>query len=216
MANLEIQTSTFIFKNKCRMKYLVYSLGIFLLLSCNNNIQKNTIETYDYLKLGNLKIMKENLKVRTNNLETFCYNDSLKNCDVNGTIINWRNKDTICPKGWHLPNTIEMVEIIKNLPGEFNTNNGKLMSKKNADNLYIKYAGSLTKKNDVNTYFGKDHQEIWLVNSDSIWSDPINSGKKFYLMALHIYQKNKDSITIEPTFSGTKDNFYGYCRCIKD
>ena len=49
--------------------------------------------------------MAENLDVETEN--SFCYNDSVENCIKYGRLYTWDEATTLCPSGWHLPDTTE-------------------------------------------------------------------------------------------------------------
>jgi len=45
--------------------------------------------------------MMENLNYEMEN--SFCYNDSISNCNVYGRIYTWDAAQSSCPQGWHIP-----------------------------------------------------------------------------------------------------------------
>ncbi len=198
-----------------QVSWLPFFLALLFLTSCNINQQSAPEKQFRFLALGEYDLMAENLRKSLPNLSATCYNDSLVNCEKYGVLYNWTGVDSICPLGWHLPNTDEVFDLIRSLPGRTNANNGKVMDKESSKILNAKFGGAKNLINDQTEFYGKNWQEIWLVSSDSIWTNPNNSDEKYQLIGLHIYPRNADSITVEPTFSDTPTEFYGYCRCIR-
>ena len=60
---------------------------------------------YRTVTIGNLRWMAENIDVETEN--SYCYNDSVENCSKYGRLYTWEAALTVCPEGWHLPDTTE-------------------------------------------------------------------------------------------------------------
>lgn len=80
--------------------------------------------------------MAENLNYETKN--SFCYNDSLSNCQKYGRLYTWTAALNACPDGWHLPSEKEWMTLRENV-GRMNSDNhyhyvGKLLKSKNGWN----------------------------------------------------------------------------------
>jgi uncharacterized protein (TIGR02145 family) len=55
--------------------------------------------------VGNAEWMAENLNYEMAN--SFCYNDSVENCNEYGRLYTWEASMDACPEGWHLPSWSE-------------------------------------------------------------------------------------------------------------
>ena len=192
--------------------------GIFV-LSCSsareNKTDSKQHKTRNFVKIGNQKWMEENLKDTPDGLNTLCYKNEQLNCQEKGVLYNWKDMDALCPEGWHLPTTSDILGFLEQLPGETNANNGKIINKKTLEMLNLGLGGINIKRGESRIFFGKGRQEMWLTASDSVWVDPKDSDKKLRLIGLHFYPIGKDSINVEPSFSDNPDDTYAYCRCIK-
>ena len=72
-------------------------------------------QTYRTVKIGTQEWMAENLNYKVDS--SFCYNDSAKYCEKYGRLYTWNSAATICPIGWHLPDTTEWRTLINAVAG---------------------------------------------------------------------------------------------------
>jgi uncharacterized protein (TIGR02145 family) len=102
-------------------------------------------KTYNTVLIGDQCWLKENLDVGTmingsdtskNNgiIEKYCYNDDTANCTTYGALYQWdeamqyvttSGAQGICPTGWHIPDTTELVTLSTIVRG---TGNGNALS----------------------------------------------------------------------------------------
>jgi uncharacterized protein (TIGR02145 family) len=54
--------------------------------------------------------MAENLNHATHN--SYCYNDSMANCEKYGRLYNWETAVSVCPDGWRLPSKEDYEDLI--------------------------------------------------------------------------------------------------------
>lgn len=72
-------------------------------------------QTYRTVKIGTQVWMAENLNYKVDS--SFCYNDSAKYCEKYGRLYTWNSATTICPIGWHLPDTTEWKTLFAAVDG---------------------------------------------------------------------------------------------------
>ena len=72
-------------------------------------------QIYKTVKLEEQVWMAENLNYETEN--SYCYNDSIENCEKYGRLYTWEAALNACPSGWHLPTKEEFVTLISNVGG---------------------------------------------------------------------------------------------------
>ncbi len=75
-------------------------------------------KTYKWVKIGNQIWMAENLNYIFGYGFSYCYEDEISNCASYGRLYVWEAARVICPKGWHLPNDDEWIELIDFLGGK--------------------------------------------------------------------------------------------------
>lgn len=66
---------------------------------------------YQYLQIGNLFWLKENLKYQTPKSE--CYEGKDTNCEKYGRLYSYKDSKNACPEGWHLPSRKEWRSLRK-------------------------------------------------------------------------------------------------------
>jgi uncharacterized protein (TIGR02145 family) len=74
-------------------------------------------KTYKTVKIGDQVWMAENLNYDAGD-GSWCYKDSLSNCDKYGRLYDWETAKRAAPKGWHLPNKEEFETLLKYSGGE--------------------------------------------------------------------------------------------------
>lgn len=102
-------------------------------------------QIYNTVQIGNQCWFKENLNVGTminvsanqtnnNQIEKYCYNNDIKNCDVYGGLYQWDEMmqysfwKFICPEGWHVPINAEWTSLNEFLGG-WSVAGGKMKEK---------------------------------------------------------------------------------------
>ena len=68
-------------------------------------------QSYDYIQLGELFWMKENLNFQAPQSE--CYNADKKNCDKYGRLYSYTDSRTACPDKWQLPSPKDWKSLKK-------------------------------------------------------------------------------------------------------
>lgn len=118
-------------------------------------------QTYKIVSIGSQTWMAENLNYETEN--SYCYNDSVKYCAKYGRLYVWHIAATVCPSGWHLPDTTEWNTLFAAVGGQSTA--GKMLKSTSANGTnayafsalpagYRNYSGGYNYKDSAAYFWG--------------------------------------------------------------
>ncbi|GBU23978.1 hypothetical protein R83H12_00598 [Fibrobacteria bacterium R8-3-H12] len=68
-------------------------------------------QEYKFIEIGRLVWMAKNMNYKIGT--SWCYDDKDFNCKKYGRLYDWNAAKKACPTGWHLPNHLEWLDLIK-------------------------------------------------------------------------------------------------------
>ena len=80
-------------------------------------LDKRDNRVYRTLVISNHVWTAQNMNFKMENdstVQSWCYDNELKNCDEFGRLYNWNAAQKACPDGWHLPTAAEWLELLEN------------------------------------------------------------------------------------------------------
>jgi len=69
-------------------------------------------QKYRTVVVGSQKWMAQNMNYQPTSGNSWCYNDTAKYCNAFGRLYDYPTASTVCPTGWHLPDTTEWNVLI--------------------------------------------------------------------------------------------------------
>lgn len=195
-------------------------------------------KTYKTVTIGNQTWMAENLNFAYDGGETYCYNDKPDNCEKYGRLYSWLSAIDaagmfsstgegcsmdekcrtnggrargVCPKGWHLPDSTECMELYKAVGGadvasaKLKSTEGWVKTGYNDGNGSDAYGFNLLPAGLYINGVGYDLKD----EQGSFWTSSEYAATRAYVTSMH---RPSDKAIIEYQF---KNNGYPV-RCVED
>lgn len=156
-------------------------------------------QTYEFVVIGNQTWMAENLNYITP--DSWCYADSISNCDMYGRLYNWKAAMTACPDSWHLPSDEEW-KILERFIG---------MTKEEADIFLYRGEGKGTILKSKSAWGSINNQDS---EYNKIGFNALPSGFRMYPTDGSFVGKTKDARWWTSSTDVWEGTTYAFRRCI--
>ena len=98
------------------MNRLFLAISLFLLAACSQSFTDSRDgKSYPIVQIGDTKWMAENLAYETEN--SYCPDGDNRNCPKMGRLYTWEAARTACPKGWRLPDSLDLTTLVAHAGG---------------------------------------------------------------------------------------------------
>lgn len=173
--------------------------------------------SYNWIKIGDLIWMKNNLNYKTTT-GNWCYNDDPQNCDLYGTFYKWDIAKNACPVGWRLPTAKELIGLFIpygkiSYAGDDDKNEEVIYS-----SIFGTYAPESTSITFENITSDKDLNIVILDEVESgnsrtmFWSSDTKNDRAYAIF----FRKAGKYVSYNGVhFSSYPKSFLGQVRCVK-
>ncbi len=155
-------------------------------------------QTYEFVVIGNQTWMAENLNYITP--DSWCYADSISNCEIYGRLYTWKAAMTACPDSWHLPSDEEWKNLERFIG----------MTKEEADIFLYRGEGKGTKLKSKSDWGSIKNQDS---EFNKTGFNALPSGFRMYTDGSFV-GKSKDARWWTSSTEIWEGNTYAFRRCI--
>jgi uncharacterized protein (TIGR02145 family) len=107
-------------KNSATTTFIMPSAAVTVMANYSGSFtDRRDSKSYKTIIIGGKMWMAENLNYKTSS-GSWCYGGADSNCVKYGRLYNWETAKTVCPSGWHLPDTAEWRRLVEAAGGSSN------------------------------------------------------------------------------------------------